>query len=184
MFASSSPDTYTSCYLADMRKLVILALALVVALTLAACGTTQPAAPAAVPPATFTVKGVLKLHDDNMRNASYDQIANNCNFNSACAESAGDFCAAGSAGYSDIRTGAQVTVTDSTGKVVGIGSLESGRTPLVPNIWKYNNYPPCLFPFEVWNVPDNGNIYGVQIAHRGTVQFTKDEATSIQVSLG
>jgi len=74
----------------------------------------------------------------------------------------------GSGGFSDIHTGAQVTVTDQSGKTVGISELQQGSYAAGNN---------CAFPFQV-KVPSGLKFYGVAVTHRGTVQYSETQMRS------
>lgn len=96
----------------------------------------------AVVPSTFDVHGTLVIQDD---------------------------CT--SLGYSDIGTGTQVTVTDESGTVLGIGDLgQQGQ---------------CRWSFLVLNVPAGHRFYGVGIGRRGTIQYTEAQLRAgVSLSLG
>lgn len=83
----------------------------------------------------------------------------------------------GTGGFSDLREGAQVTVTDAAGSVVAIGALQAGASPLVGT---------CVFPFTIKDVPGGSGFYGVQVGgeQRGTVRFTEDQMRSGAVEIG
>lgn len=72
-------------------------------------------------------------------------------------------------GYDDIREGASVTVTDSTGKTVGVGSLGTG-------VYDPDSYS-CRFLWSVDNV-GRSDFYRVEVSHRGSVTFPYKVATS------
>ncbi len=89
------------------------------------------------------------------------------------------------AGYDDQQDGAQVVVTDATGKTVGVGALKatglqvlSGSTAMT-DTW-------CGFTFSVLKVPRGSGFYGVAIGHRDPVQFPEDKlfAAPIALALG
>lgn len=81
----------------------------------------------------------------------------------AMTNAATDPCSPGG-GYSDIHPGAQVTVTDPAGKTLGVGQLDDG-----------NDYGGgCIFSFSVGGVPAGAKFYGIEVAHRGIVQFTEE----------
>jgi len=68
-------------------------------------------------------------------------------------------------GYEDLRTGASVTVTDSSGEVVGVGSLvDVDRTP-----------EECRYSFGIPNVPEGSGTYGIEVGSRGIVQYERDK---------
>jgi hypothetical protein len=56
-----------------------------------------------------------------------------------------------------------VTVTDSAGKTVALGSLQDGKAAGIDS---------CAFFFTVKDVPDGIKFYGVEITHRGIVQYS------------
>ncbi|MEU4578946.1 hypothetical protein [Nonomuraea sp. NPDC023979] len=66
-------------------------------------------------------------------------------------------------GFDDIRQGAQVVVTDAAGKTIALGELSAGS-------WKRN--VGCIFLFNVEDVPAGEKFYGVEVSHRGRVQYT------------
>lgn len=70
----------------------------------------------------------------------------------------------GSDGFSDIRDGAQVQVTDDANKVLAVGRLRQTDT--------------CEFAFTVPDVPPGEDLYGVKVgnAFRGSVWGTEDQA--------
>ncbi|MEV7263961.1 hypothetical protein AB0N38_10460 [Micromonospora aurantiaca] len=76
----------------------------------------------------------------------------------------------GARGYDDIKAGAQVVVTDSSGNTVALSHLDQGRRE-VP----YGGLPACKFNFLVRDVPTGGGYYGVEIAHRGRVQYPEQQ---------
>ncbi len=78
---------------------------------------------------------------------------------------------------SDIQGGASVTVTDETGKVVGLGELGSGTTTQVRI--------ECSFDFAIYKVPPGHGFYGVEVSHRGVVRFAETKLREpIGLSLG
>ncbi|MFF2814850.1 hypothetical protein ACFVT9_04850 [Kitasatospora cineracea] len=74
---------------------------------------------------------------------------------------------AGSSGYSDIRTGAGVTVYDESGKVLAIGALGPGMTQGVDG---------CAFTVNVAKVPKGSKFYQVEISHRGKINLSSNDA--------
>lgn len=81
----------------------------------------------------------------------------------------------GDGGYSDIRAGAQVAVRDASGKVVAVGRLEQG----------YSSFNSCTANFTLKDVPGGEEFYGVTIADRNELQYTKAQlAQRIELSLG
>jgi hypothetical protein len=74
-------------------------------------------------------------------------------------------------GYSDIRSGTEVTLTDDAGKVISVGHLVSTGS--------------CTWDFTLPDVPPGGKFYGVTISHRGTLHYTEAQLrANIHLSLG
>lgn len=86
-------------------------------------------------------------------------------------------------GYDDIHEGAQVTVTDENGKVVGLGNLTSaGLWADAPDTLVIMSQ--CRFNFTV-AVPSGATFYRIEVAHRGVVRYTASEvATEVHLTLG
>jgi hypothetical protein len=103
---------------------------------------------------TFAVNGSLELSDTSGDN--------------------GDGTCTGSGGYDDISPGAQVTIKDSAGKVVAVGSLGDG----------VSSGGACTFNFTVSDVPGGSKIYAVEVSHRGDINFTRSEAEDVSLTLG
>ena len=76
----------------------------------------------------------------------------------------GDNCA-GSAGYDDLRDGAEVVISENGGKTVAVGTLEGSHSA----------DGECLFRFDISGVPSGKGFYGILITHRGVVQFSERE---------
>lgn len=126
-------------------------------LLLAACSSS------AEEPADFTVKGELTLYQ------------------SMAGRSDGKFCEGEwDKGYGDIVYGMQLTIVDSSGDAVALGSLGEGRAA---DPWHYGTRE-CVFPFEISGVPDSGTIYGITMGDRGTVNFSIEEADNLQITIG
>lgn len=103
---------------------------------------------------TFEMTGTLTLYKST-DSGSYS-LPHYTSYGTTCA---------GTGGYSDIRSGAGVTVYDAAGNVVGSGSLDSGTV----------TSSGCDFDFTVPNVP-NSNMYQYEISHRGRLALTPTEA--------
>lgn len=81
----------------------------------------------------------------------------------------------GAGGYDDITEGANIEVDNSTGAVIGTGSLGPGH-PLKGGI--------CKFTFTVTDLPKS-KYYKVEISHRGFVTFSAAEVQkTVTVTLG
>lgn len=82
---------------------------------------------------------------------------------------------AGHGGYSDIRAGAQVVITDAEANTIALGSLGLGK----PDGSSF-----CVFPFTVQDVPGR-SYYGVEVSHRGRVQYSRgDVGKELALTLG
>jgi hypothetical protein len=77
----------------------------------------------------------------------------------------GDGACAGSDGYSDIGPGAQVVISDPSGKTLAYADLGDGSSQQLT----------CTFSFTVPKVPSGKQSYGVTISHRGTLHYTEAE---------
>ncbi len=106
-------------------------------------------------PADLTITGEVLLHDTRI-----NTTGNSCR---------------GSGGYDDLREGAQVVVTDATGKSIGIGTLGTG----------VSNTNICTWEFSV-TVPAGGGIYGVEVSHRGKLQYSEADLAGrpLKLSIG
>jgi hypothetical protein len=71
----------------------------------------------------------------------------------------------GANGYSDLQEGTQVTVTDQSGAVVALGTLDVGQA---------QSDSVCVFPFTL-NVPAGKGFYGIEVSHRGVVHLSEAE---------
>ncbi len=83
---------------------------------------------------------------------------------------------AGFDGYDDISGGAAVAVYDANSKRVGLGQLDVGNGGGLTSS--------CTFDFEVTDVPAGAGPYAVEVASRGQVPFSEDEATALMLTLG
>jgi hypothetical protein len=80
----------------------------------------------------------------------------------------GQTCA-GKGGYSDVRGGTQVVVTDAAGKAIAVTALATGR------LFSFDNQTTeCVFDFET-TVPGGHTFYGVAVGKRGAVQYSATE---------
>jgi hypothetical protein len=132
-----------------------------VAVLLLGAGHSAAPAPAARPaaPTTFTVTGTLTLTDTSGYGPSILVGAGGCS---------------GSGGYSDIRSGAGITVADATGTIVATGSLGVGRS---------RSSTICTFAFTISNVPTGSAFYQIEVGHRGAVTYGRDDLRTYGASL-
>lgn len=85
----------------------------------------------------------------------------------------------GSGGYSDMRAGAAVAVTDPASKTIALGNLGPGRVD------GSTGHQLCEFAFEVAGVPSGAGFYGVEVGHRGRIQYAEaDLSRPMKLSLG
>lgn len=144
-----------------MNKLA--AIATIAALTLAGgCGgSDKQNAPSPSAPATFAISGVAQTDNVGI-------------------EAPGQPCEPGL--LRDLRRGAQVTVTDASGKTIAVGELGDGlgvaeERPDGKTDWW------CRFTFSVANVPSGGDFYGLQIAERPVKRFPASEIAKAGLTL-
>lgn len=140
---------------------------LIAAAALAAIGVAVTVAITVIPddkpkaPKTFTISGTMEVIDIGI-------------FSDTGTD--GEACTLPD-GYSDIP-GAQVVVTDASSRVIALGNL--------PATGRMSSIPPrhCVFNFSL-DVPEGHDFYGVEVAHRGRVQYTRDKLyTPITLTLG
>jgi hypothetical protein len=74
----------------------------------------------------------------------------------------------GSGGYSDIRSGAQVTVSDGNGKLLATTALTDGKITASNSV-----NGDCMFEFII-KVPD-ADFYAVEVSHRGQLKYSKND---------
>ncbi|RNL53269.1 hypothetical protein D7003_12690 [Arthrobacter oryzae] len=80
----------------------------------------------------------------------------------------------GTGGYDDITPGAQVVIK-AGGSTVGKGSLGEGK---YDDGW-------CQFSFSISDVKGGSDFYSVEVANRGTIEYTEDELKKgVKLSLG
>lgn len=76
---------------------------------------------------------------------------------------------AGRGGFDDINAGTDVVVTDSTSTTVAIGKLGTGQPVIDPS--DSTRATSCLFTFDIKDAPSGRGFYGIEVGHRGRVQF-------------
>jgi hypothetical protein len=145
----------------SMRRLSGLAVAFILSILTPTAAPSAPHVPPIPQPAgmtpslnprpPYTIRGLLTLVTPNLSLAG-----------SACA---------GQGGYADIQEGKVVTVTDTTGRVIGIGRLAPGH-PAAPSDVAQNGG--CDFAFEVAGVPEM-DLYSIALEGRGTLQYSLTE---------
>ncbi|MGK5737289.1 hypothetical protein [Micromonospora sp. URMC 103] len=112
-----------------------------------------PAAAANSAPATRIVSGTLQL--EGADSFAFD----------------GSTCA-GAGGYDDIRPGAQVVITDNASATIALGKLDNG---VIDGTLPGRTADLCKFTFSISGVPTGKGYYGVEVSHRGRVQYPEKE---------
>lgn len=111
-------------------------------------------------PPSFTTHGTLTLTSTINLDGYADNIAGSA---ATLANTTGETCS-GAGGYDDLIPGAQVKVSDASGKTLALGQLDPG---------KYDaQLGTCTFTFTVPGTPAEQAFYGVMVSHRGAPQFT------------
>ncbi|WP_051727997.1 hypothetical protein [Nocardia brasiliensis] len=81
----------------------------------------------------------------------------------------------GSGGYSDIRQGTRVVLTNESGTTIGVSSLEKGS----------KDGSDCMFLWTMLDVPATEKFYTLEIARRGELTYTrKDLELPLTTTLG
>ena len=137
------------------RPRVLLAAAALV-LALAGCGASAPAATA---PLTKATKKPLPLLVRGTFSLSLPGFVWNPG---VCT---------GTGGYDDIDADTTVVVTDNAGTTVAIGKLGAGQPVRDPD--DPSRAQTCMYTFDIPNVPSGRHFYGIEVGHRGRVQFTE-----------
>ncbi len=77
--------------------------------------------------------------------------------------------------FQDIRPGAKVVVTDAAQRTVATGAIETAQETVAE----------CHLTFRVEDVPRGDAFYGVEVTHRGRLQYTAaDLEQHLMLSLG
>lgn len=77
-------------------------------------------------------------------------------------------------GYGDINQGAQVTVSNNSGSILALSSLDAGSADGSGN---------CVFNFTVQSVPYS-SFYQIEVTHRGNVDYSYQQLSSQGFSMG
>jgi hypothetical protein len=129
-------------------------------LSTAATGATSPVStaprrpgmtPSLTPHAPYTISGRLSLISGNLLEAG-----------SGCT---------GQGSYASIHGGAPITVTDASGRVIGVGHLAMGqRRPTAGSTAAET----CDFEFVVGGLPEV-DVYSIHLERHGSLQYTLTE---------
>jgi hypothetical protein len=106
-------------------------------------------------PDTFTISGFMHVGSDGFGRV-------------------GEFCYP-DAGFTDIGTGTDVTVTNSRGRVVAISALRGEGTYVDPLDLGPRMAMTCEFTFRVRGVPEGEQFYAVEVGSRGVVRYTRNQ---------
>lgn len=93
----------------------------------------------------------------------------------------------GAGGAADIAPGAQVVVTDASGRTVAVGKMEMGRTTEHKRYKNPRYDEQCVVPFTVSDVPSGEKFYGIKVGQRPATQETEAEmraAPGLKLSIG
>jgi hypothetical protein len=129
-------------------------------LSTAATGATSPVSTAPRRPgmtpsltshAPYTISGRLSLISANLLEAG-----------SGCT---------GQGNYASIHGGAPITVTDASGRVIGVGHLAMGQRRLTDGSPAADR---CDFEFVVGGLPEV-EVYGIHLERHGSLQYTLTE---------
>jgi hypothetical protein len=117
-----------------------------------------PVAAEATPiPVTHSLIGTLTLRDGYT--------------GGGCCVGGGWIPCSGSGGYSDITSGAPVTVRDANSTIIAAGRLRGSMEFLTASP---ESGPGCVFDFRVDNVPDTA-FYVVEVTHRGGLTYSRED---------
>lgn len=128
---------------------------------------TQPAVAAPAPsPTAVVMSGHISMR-------RYDKGDNDPEFRIANWGVTGAGGCEGRGGYSDMTEGANVTVYDAAGRVIGAGALEAGE----------RLGSTCRWAFSVPGVPVSP-FYQVEVSHRGKATVQQGDVSDVELSLG
>lgn len=149
------------------------ALAASVLLTLTGCEgakpkpVVQPKPAASSSPTVFQINGSITL---DLPDFVWDDDSSTC---------------VGTGGYDDIHVGAQTVVTDAAGTTIAVGSIVDDIPQVGDLIDGTARATSCVFRFRVQDVPADKGFYGVEVSHRGRLQYPEAEASKeLTLTLG
>lgn len=84
-------------------------------------------------------------------------------------------------GFDDIRVGTQVTVTDATGKVLAVSSLDVGQAKgIAAGADGTKRATTCELAFHVLGGVTGGlGPYGVEVSHRGVLRYNEAQLSAL-----
>jgi hypothetical protein len=90
----------------------------------------------------------------------------------------------GDGGYSDLRGGTSVVITNASGATVAIGQLSKEGKPERHPVSPIKPVS-CTFTFSVTGIPEGSEFYGVTIGKRGTEQYSRIQlGEPVRLALG
>jgi hypothetical protein len=131
-------------------------------LSLGRHGATAGAAATTAAAGTLVVEGYLELDRGDFTWKSED-----------------DPVCSGTNAFSAFRRGAEVTVSDATGKTLVVGALDDGRAVDISNGYAGS----CRLTFTVRGVPRGVGPYSLAVSQRPAGHYTESELTSRAVEL-
>jgi hypothetical protein len=162
------------------------ATAVLLALSVTGCASTGPEATTEAPaPKTVTITGTFNAPAD----IEYDFSGGNSDGPPSMTNMvAGDPCGT-DGGYSDIRTGTQVTVRAANGETLAVGALGAETFTPAPEMAE-GPFPgskitigDCSFRSRSKH-PDGKDLYGVEVSHRGVITYPREKLNQpIQLTL-
>jgi len=81
--------------------------------------------------------------------------------------------------FDDVKEGAQIVVTSTTGETLALGTLGAG----VAAGTSAADYT-CEFPFTVSSVPGGQTFYGIKVAGQPAKQIPGNDVTDVQIDIG
>lgn len=88
-----------------------------------------------------------------------------------------DTTCSGWRGFDDIRGGTEVVVTDSAGKTLAVGQLQTGKAT---GVTADDSATGCRLAFSISGVPSGVGPYGVEIGHRGVNHYPEGQLTGLE----
>ena len=127
-----------------------------------------------------TVRGDLTLASSHISRDYSEPF--DCNSSGTICGQSSNVCSTDrTSGFGDLQKGANVTVYNASGKVVGVGQLSRGT---IPSAGSRGSADPvqCKWSFSVANLP-RSDFYGISVTHRGTVNFSAQQVRDGNVHL-
>lgn len=81
--------------------------------------------------------------------------------------------------YDDVKAGAQVVITDASGKTLALGKLGDGTA-----VGASSETADCRFDFTIYDVPGGSSFYGIKVGTEQSQQFPAAALPSAAVSFG